>query len=500
MTGNVVVDSDRPLEPDGGAPTGGTRRPGRFGRLAGGLGRPGPHAYGVGAVTVVFGALYSLYSLLRHFHYQSGLFDLGIFDQVVRGYAHFHAPRTTIIHLDGPHDPGTLQLADHFSPLLAALAPLYWIHDDPTTLLVAQAALFALAIPPLWLFARRRLGTAPAYLVAVGFGLSWPLQAAVGYDVHEVALAVPVTAWALERATAGRHRQAAAISLLLLLVKEDMGLVVAALGLLLASWGSRRLGTALTAAGLAAVGVTTRVLIPAFGGSADRDWTYGHLGANPVQALWHLVAHPADSLHYGATPGTKWVTLLWLFAPLLFLPLLSPITLLAVPLLLERMLSGNSSYWGTSFHYNAYLVAILFFAAVDGAARVRGRLPDRARRPAPAVAMAAVAVVAAAVLPHWPLWKLTDTAWWETGSSGHTTSVALSHVPPGVSVGVDRYLGTHLTARNRQVTEFPDTHHRYPGVKPDWVLTEEGPDARRLLTQGYRVAWSGSPFVVLRRT
>jgi uncharacterized membrane protein len=481
VTGNAVIE--RPAAGRGGA----LRRLGR---------RPNPHVLGVGAVTAVFATLYSLYALLRHFHFQTGLFDLGIFDQAVRGYAHFRAPRTTIIALHGPHDPGMIQLGDHFSPLLAVLAPLYWIHDAPTTLLVAQAALFALAIPPLWLFTRRALGTTAAYLVAVAFGLSWPLQGAVAYDVHEVALAVPITAWTLERLTAGRHRQAAAISLLLLLVKEDMGLVVAMLGVLLALWGSRRLGAALAVTGLVAVAVTTRVLIPAFGGSASRDWTYQHLGDNPPGAAWHLVAHPLDSLHWAATPGTKWVTLLWLFAPLLFLPLLSPLTLLAVPLLLERMLSGNSLYWGTSFHYNAYLVVILFCAAVDGARRVHDR-GLKVPRWAPA---AAFLVVAAAVLPHWPLWRLTDTGWWSTVGPGRATREALDQVPDGASVGANTYLGVHLTARCPRVTEWPDIHHRYRDVRPDWIVTTETPASRRLLSEGYEVVWRGDPYLVLRRS
>ena len=79
----------------------------------------------------------------------------------------------------------------------------------------------------------------------------------------------------------------------------------------------------------------------------------------------------------------------WLLAAFCFLPLCSPITLAAIPLLLERMLNSKFPYWwGTSFHYNAYLVIILVFAAVDGAARlgrwsaaVRDYLAERRSRP-----------------------------------------------------------------------------------------------------------------------
>ena len=68
--------------------------------------------------------------------------DLGIFEQVVRAYAHLQAP---IADLKGP---GTNILGDHFSPVTALLAPFYRLFPTPVTLLVAQAALFALAAVP----------------------------------------------------------------------------------------------------------------------------------------------------------------------------------------------------------------------------------------------------------------------------------------------------------------------------------------------------------------
>src|SRR5260370_28959478 len=81
--------------------------------------------------------------------------------------------------------------------------------------------------------------------------------------------------------------------------------------------------------------------------------------------------------------------MLWLFGAFCFLSLRSPMALAAIPLLLERMLANLFPYWWiTSYQYNAYLVIILVFAAVDGAARLdrqwqapHARAPRRGRRP-----------------------------------------------------------------------------------------------------------------------
>ena len=114
-------------------------------------------------LTVVAALVYVTDALIRFRRFLSSTFDLVIFDQGIRGYAHFSAP---VSIARGVADGGTahfLLLSDHWSPLLAVLAPFYWIHDGPTTLLVAQGVLFALAIPPLWAFTARQLGPLAAY-------------------------------------------------------------------------------------------------------------------------------------------------------------------------------------------------------------------------------------------------------------------------------------------------------------------------------------------------
>jgi uncharacterized membrane protein len=454
------------------------------------------HVLGVGLIAAGMAGALAALSVIRLHAGFSGLIDLGIFDQTVHAYAHFHAPHASIVRVDGQQDPGLLQLGDHFSPLLAALAPLYWIHDGPATLQIAQGVLFALAVPPLWIATRRILGTFAAYLVAIGFALAWPLQSAAAFDFHEVALAVPVMAWMLERALAGRHRQAALVSLLLLLVKEDMGFVVAMLGIYLALRGSQRLGAALFAGGLAAVAVTTQLLIPAFGGSSDRNWTYQHFGNTPGQAAEHIVRHPLDALHFAVTPGMKWSLLGWLLLPLLCLPLLSPISLLAVPLLVERMFSSDQFYWLTAYQYNAYLVAILFFAGVDGANRLaRLRVPSWLPR---LLWPAAVGAVSAAVLPHWPLWDLTKHDFWAQAHNERAVMPAIARVPVGADVGADSQIGVHMVSRTWRITAWPDGQNRYHHMRPAWVVTRTNvPEVKQLLTQGYQVTYRDKHYLVL---
>jgi uncharacterized membrane protein len=348
-----------------------------------------PHLIAVGALTVVMAALYCVFALAQFYTFRTSSYDLVIFDEAVRSYSHF-LPGTSIIKgLHNGFGPHFSELGDHWSPILAALAPLYWIFSGPQTLLVAQAVLFALAIPPLWVFTRRAFGggrkaTAAAYLVSVAYALSWPIASALAFDFHEVAFAPLLIAIALERLQAGRLRTALIALAALLLVKEDMGLLVAGIGIYLAAARPRvvrrqlLVGCVLIVVGLLDTVIATYVLIPAFGGRSDYYWAYTALGANGQQAVGHLVTHPLSSLKLLITPRVKLVTMLWLFGAFCFLPLRSPIALATIPLLLERMMANLfGNWWVTSFQYNAFLVVILACAAVDGAARLDRSLLSR---------------------------------------------------------------------------------------------------------------------------
>jgi uncharacterized membrane protein len=490
------------------------------------------HLLGVGVLTAAMAAIYSAYSLVLYYTFQTTSYDLVIFDEAVRSYAHFRPGISIIKGVHNGFGPDFSVLGDHWSPILAALAPLYWIHDSPETLLVAQAVLFALAIPPLWLFTRRAFGggrkaTVAAYLVSVAYGLSWPIAAALAFDFHEVAFAPVLTAVALERLQAGRLRPALIALAALLLVKEDMGLFVAGIGCFLAVSRprvsrQRLVAIALIAGGIADTVLATYVLIPAFGGRADYYWAYSSLGPGVPQAAWHLIAHPASSLRLLVTPRVKLVTILWLFGAFCFLPLLSPISLAVLPLLLERMLASIfPAWWGTPDQYNAYLVVVLLCAAVDGAARLdrwacRRRAAGRVREGGPAQAggRGAVALVCAAAMcalavylvPRFEFGPALHASFYQRDARMNAAAAADAAVPSGVTVEAVNDLGPQLSRRDTVL--LLDQQPRWaPWVvadvaQPEFNFTTVNAERQRvalLERSGYRIVFKREGYVVLHR-
>ncbi|MCP2339839.1 DUF2079 domain-containing protein [Actinomadura rupiterrae] len=494
--------------------------------------RPGGRAAPL-LLAVAAACLYAAYALLRLRSFRTSTYDLVIFDQAVRSYSRLNGPIAPVKGVHNGFGPHFSILGDHFSPILALIAPFYRLHDGPATLLVAQSVLFALAIVPIWAFTARRLGSTAALCASLAYALSWPIAEALRFDFHEVAFAPLLTAVAIERFDAGRRWQAAVAAVLLLLVKEDAGLLITGFGLYLLAlrprtrtdraWalrGDRPLGMALVVLGLVTTPVASRVLVPAFGGNGNYYFAYGAFGPDMKAAALHLLTHPWDAVKALGTPPVKLGTMTLLVLPLLALPLVSPLTLVVVPPLLERMLSSKfDNWWAPHYHYNAFLVATLVLAAVDGATRVqeragerarsRERLGERARSERERLGVRLMAGMLAGTLvlvPFFAFRTLADGSLYVRDARARAAAAAVSRVPSGVEVEAVNHAGPALSGRARVL--LWDRTPRWA----DWVVGDvryvqfpfesvgEQRDRVALLERsGYRTVFARDGYVVLHR-
>ncbi|WP_235558114.1 DUF2079 domain-containing protein [Sphaerimonospora mesophila] len=504
-------EPDEPTEPDGSTEQDeSTERDGFAPTTAKTRRRLDRHVVGVTTITVAATGVYTLLGLVRFYLYRATSLDLTLFDQTIRGFATLGAPTSPLRGVDLGVGVDFVQLGEHFSPILAVLAPFYWLHDGPETLIVAQAVLFALAIPPIWVFTRRVLGTAPAYFVAVAYALSWPVAQSVNFDFHEVAFVPVLTALVIERFHAGRRVAAAVAAVAFLLVKEDAGLMVAGFGCCLLVTRGRRLdGLGYLGLGILYTGLARGVLIPAVGGDPGLYWAYDELGKDVPEVLATALSDPLRVLKMLVSPQVKidtWALLLW---PALLTCLFSPLTLMALPQILERMLSDRAIWWGVDFHHSAFTVAVLLCAGVDGTARLlrwaRRAWPDPR---AGALAWAAgVCVVALTLVPRFPFDQLIRPEFYETHPDVVAAGQAVEMVPSGVAVEAVNHVGPHLSARTTVLlwNDRPpvaqwivaDTAR---GAYPWGSVDRQRERVEELKAMGYEVVFDREGYVVLHRT
>lgn len=365
---------------------------------------------------MVCAVLYATLAILRHRRLTPTSWDNAIFEQALRGYADLGWP---IVDIKGP---GFNLLGDHFHPVVALLAPVYRIVPAPETLLVAQAVLLALSVHVVTSLAVRHLGPWFGLGLGVAYGLSFGLASAVAAQFHEVAFGAPLLALAGAAYVERRWRAVVLWTLPLLLVKEDLGLTVAMVGLVLWLTGERRRGLLLAAVGVVGAALVVLVVLPAFNPAGVYDYT-SNAGGDAGVAL---------TLFTGVE--RKLLTVLVTFGVTGLAALFSRWSLLVLPTFAWRFVGDVEFYWGTDWHYSLLLMPIVFVAAVDAMARHR----ELRWATVPALVVTAVMLVGS------PLASLADRDTWREGPREAAAAEVIAQLPDDASVVTDIGLITHL--------------------------------------------------------
>jgi hypothetical protein len=291
--------------------------------------------------------------------------------------------------------------------------------------LVSQAVLVAVGVVPLM---RAAVPGAMAWVVAISYGLAPGFSALIGFDFHEVALGVPLIAFSMAAMVRGRHRSAVLWALPLILVKEDLGLTLAALGLVVFLRGTRRWGLVAMSVGLVAFAVLAL-------------WLPHHHGSGFTQSV--APSSLGDAWHnLGEAWHNKARTVLFLLLPTGFVALRSPMLLIvALPTYGWRFVSDRFTYWDPWYQYDAVLVPIAVAAMIEGAVLLRGRVRQ--------VGLAVAVAGTVALLPQqWLAFKqVWDPDFWHTPARTAVVDRVLDHIPDGSRVAASDDLGGRIALR-----------------------------------------------------
>lgn len=353
-----------------------------------------PGSGGAGWVVVglilLFGLAWAA-ALLRSFlAFRFSAYDLGIYSSVAFNTANGRPFFSSVQQIN--------HLGEHFSPVVAAFAPLYLLVPTPLWLLAAGLGCY-LAVPFLLLRLARRHGLEARFgwwigpVLAFLWFLNRPMASAIRFLFHPSTLAAPFVLLAWDAAARRRWGALAAWLAVLLLFKESLALAAAGIGLwLLGRRETRRAGAWVLAAGLAAAALIAGWFIPMMRGAA---WEH-------AERLAPLADLPAKA---------GYVALLLL--PFGFLHLRSRALLPALPLILLNVATGFRPQYGMAHHYDDTIVPLLFAGAIG--ALGAGERPFYARWPRPA-AVAVALLCALSTLAPSPLRR----AWAHPPTAAHT--------------------------------------------------------------------------------
>lgn len=439
-------------------------------------------------VTVGLFGLYTFDSVNRYEHFGNGAFDLGVMVQSVKGWASFTGPISSI------KGPGFNLLGDHFSPIIAVMAPLWWVWPSPVTMLVVQALLLALGAVPLMVWAKKEFGQAVSLLIGLVYGFSFGILNAVNFDFHEVVFAVPVISLSVTLLGMRRHRAALVAAAPLVLIKEDLGIsYIAAMGVVLLLRREWLLGAIAIIGGLGCSAIEMTLIIPTFNPGGVYDYA-SRFSLDPVMALQKLsTGSDVKAFTAIATLGIS-----------SFLAARSPLFILVLANLLPRLLTSNYNYYGPIMHYSAIPMVLVLAAMIDGLVRIRLR---SIRRNAVLTVVMAGSIIMTVLL--WILLQVPDLLGRQLATSDQAASlnVAIGKVPSGDTVLASDQTVPHLAVGHDVNVLTESAVKRY---SPEWIVADpishapESPAQRsamlhRIEREGYSVVYENDGAVVLRR-
>lgn len=429
------------------------------------------------SVALLAFALLSGLAIYRHDAFRSHALDLGYLDQVAWNTAH-GAPFANTIKTNS----WSSYFEGHFSPAIAVIVPLLWIRDDVRAMLLLQAGLLVVAGLPIYALFRDYGEWIALAILAAFYGNPW-LHRANLQDFHTMLLAAPLISLAVFGVLRQRYMLAGLSLLATLLVKEDMGLVLALFGLYLLIFQRGRAwrwGLVLLVVGPAWLVVTTLLVIPSYASSGEyRILThrYAFLGGGPAEAIRSLLRDPLI-LAKQVLRQDKLLALVQLLASMSFLPLLGGgMVLVALPLIWYLQLSDDRALAVLEQWHVATYLPVFFGAIFVGF----GRLPTRGRDIAAGLLL--LASIVAFVLDGSAIQILR-----EPGMDSERRQVArslMAQIPPEASVSAQDELLPHLSHR-REIYLFPTIEDA------DHILMDRLGSTYPLRDEDYEVFWEAA--------
>lgn len=386
---------------------------------------------------IVLAFAYSALSLTRHSHFESGAFDLGIYDQGVWLYSRFETPYSTIKE--------RFLLGDHLTLTLPLLSPLFYIWNDARILLIFQAFFLAFSSIGIYKIAlNRKLPPFPSFIIAFVYSFFYGIQFAVFFDFHPVIIAAGLLSWVAYALEKRKFRLFLFLTTLVILTQENMGLAIASIGIIYFFKKRYRKISALMILAGAIISFVSLRIVSSF---SNIGYEYVPLiSTNPVLIFNSFFDNPEKI--------NVWFYSLASFS---FLPLLSIGSILGTILDLSQYFATGESFarmWSPFTHHRLILAGILALGTIDAFEFLRKKGAN--------VYFLSIAVLALSLFQqyyfHFPLNKLSKSAFLQDQPWTSDNRKIIQMVPKNAAVAAQQSLVPHMSHRKEIYLLYPRKH------------------------------------------
>ncbi len=394
--------------------------------------------------------LFINHSFFLYNHFALTAFDLGIFDQSVWLISHGHLPFDTVRGLN--------IFADHFSPILYLIAPLYWIWDDPKALLVFQSIVLGMGALPVYLIAKNEI---KSQWIAVLFSVCYLLYPALEwtntFDYHPETLGTLFILLSYYFIKKNNTRWYFISLTIFALTKETAGIVIISIGIYLFIIRKYKSGCITISFGLIITTVALSIMKYYNNGiPSPYYFLYSQYGGSPLLIFRYIMFHPFRILHDLLTSDNI-VFIFQLFSPVLFISFLAPeILLITIPNILECLLSSRVQMHDIMFHYTVFITPFVFISAIVAFRRIK----DWSNNIAACFLALELLVAASIYFTTGPLMSSKHLVQPFDNIQVADANSVIKLIPPYASVSAQREFVPHIAHRLRIYT-FPNPFYSF---------------------------------------
>ncbi len=396
---------------------------------------------------------YSIIAVQSHNHFETFGWDLGFFDQII-----WKASRGDLVALSTLNFENLL--ADHFQPVLYILSPLYLIKSDVRMILIAQAFLVVLASYPLYLLAKEKsrniifsFSIVITYLFFIG------TQWLILNEFHQMAF-LPLILISVFYSLHKKNKLGYWISIVgLLFIKEEVALLVSALGLVvLTKYKWKKEGLITIFVGIFSFFFLIYLFMPYLSVKGEYSHMgFGDAGFTPTDVIQKSVTNPEFFLNSMLNPTVKIKTVFETFFAFGFLPFLSPLYLLPVlENFITRFIYAGPQFtkWINVNQHAAPLGILMSVATIYSSTRLvaflskRNKFNKKKLWTILGIYIFCIALFQDFIL-HGPFNSILKRQLYETKDWMKDNYLVISEIPPNVSIAAQNSLLPHVSQRNK---------------------------------------------------
>jgi len=336
-------------------------------------------------ILILFCIVYCLISLVNHYSYRTYAFDLGIYNNCLYQYGHFHKNHYPYLHY-----MFTNFLADHFSLYTVILSPLYYIFGSPTLLYIQILSVLFGSVGIYKIVEQRFKESFIPEIAMIHFLSFFGIYSALAFDYHDNVVSAMLMPWFIYYFNNKNIKMTILFAILIVIGKENMPIwlafVAAGLYLLnLKDKEKRKIALWVSIASLIYVVVIIKFVMPAMDPMMAKNgynaFQYSILGKDGQEIIHNLTHEPLKIIKaLFVNPEKDMPELDYIKMELYICLLLSggwmllirpQYIVMLIPIIAQKVFHNDFGKWGITYHYSIELAPIVIIGFYDGLAYIK---------------------------------------------------------------------------------------------------------------------------------